>query len=536
MLDTCPFPVNVASKAGAHVRTPRVIIVGSGIGGLVAALHLSAQGLDVTVCERAASSGGKIREIPVGGTRIDSGPTVLTMRGVLEDVFAAAGASLAEAVTLRPLDVLARHVWSGGAQLDLHVDPVRSTEAIRAFAGPAEAEGYRAFSARARAIYDTLEGPFIRSDRPSMPGLVARVGPSRLGALAGISPFTTLARGLEAHFADPRLRQLFGRYATYCGASPYLAPATLMLVAHVEREGVWVVEGGLYRLVEALVRLAEARGARFRYGAEVERIHADRHRGATGVTLRGGEVVEAEAVVFNGDVGALAAGLLGADVGRAAPAIPERERSLSALTWSVVGETAGTALSHHTVFFSDDYPAEFDAIRSGRPPDDPTVYVCAQDRGPEGDAPDGPERLFLIVNAPANGERSPLNGQETARCETQTFRRLERCGLSVRREPGSSVVTTPTDFARLFPGTGGALYGRASHGWMASFQRPGSRSRVPNLYLAGGSTHPGPGIPMAAISGALAASSLIQDRCIVQDLASTRPSRRAATPGGTSMR
>ena len=510
--------------------------MGSGIGGLVAALHLSARGLDVTVCERAATPGGKIREVAIGDERIDSGPTVLTMRGVLEEIFAAGGASLADAVTLRPLDVLARHAWTGGETLDLHADPERSAEAIRAFAGPAEADGFRAFRARARATYETLEGPFIRQGRTSMPGLVARVGPARLGALLAISPFTTLARALENHFADPRLRQLFGRYATYCGSSPYRAPATLMLVAHVEQEGVWTVEGGLYRLVEALVRLAEARGARFRYGAEVERIETDRHRGVTGIVLRGGDVVPADAVVLNADAGTLAAGLFGTDVGRAAPVMRERDRSLSALTWSVVGRTAGTELAHHTVFFSDDYPAEFAAIRAGRPPDDPTVYVCGQDRGPGTPGPTGPERLFLIVNAPATGDRSPLTAKEIAQCETRTFRRLERCGSSVRPEPGSSVVTTPSDFAGAFPGTGGALYGRASHGWMASFQRPGSRSRVPNLYLAGGSTHPGPGVPMAAISGALAARALCQDLGLAQAPASTRPSRRAAMPGGMSTR
>jgi 1-hydroxycarotenoid 3,4-desaturase len=188
------------------------------------------------------------------------------------------------------------------------------------------------------------------------------------------------------------------------------------------------------------------------------------------------------------------------------------------------------APAHHTVFFSDDYEAEFDAIRGGRPPADPTVYVCAPDRVEADGAPLGPERLFCIVNAPANGDRSPFDPTEAGLCETRTFKRLERCGLSVRRRPESSVVTTPSDFARLFPGTGGALYGRASHGWTASFQRPGSRSRIPRLYLAGGSTHPGPGVPMAAISGILAAASL------VSDLASTSTSRRAATRGGMSTR
>jgi 1-hydroxycarotenoid 3,4-desaturase len=522
------------------VSKERVAIIGAGIAGLAAAVELATSGVEVIVLERAAQAGGKLRQVGVADMLVDSGPTVFTMRHVFDEIFAAAGASFADAVELRPLDVLARHAWTGTQRLDLFPDIDRSADAIGAFAGAAEARSYRQFCAQARRIHDTLDQSFIHASRPSMPELVRRIGSRRLGDLAGISPFQTMWRALEGHFADPRLRQLFGRYATYCGSSPFQAPATLMLVAHVEREGVWMIEGGMHRLAQALANLAVARGATIRCQADVADILVERGR-ARGIRLRSGERIEADAVVVNADVGALAAGLLGGEAARAAPAVPESARSLSAYTWSLVAETDGFPLAHHNVFFSDDYPAEFQAIRSGRPPDDPTVYVCAQDRGlsedchssqdrASGIAPAGPERLFCIVNAPANGDRLPFDAQETNRCETRTFKRLERCGLSVRRRAESTVATSPADFERLFPGTGGALYGRASHGWMASFQRPGSRSRIPGLYLAGGSTHPGAGVPMAAISGRLAAASL------VSDLASTTSSRRAVMRGGTSMR
>ena len=511
------------------MRTPQVAIIGSGIGGLVAALLLASRGFGVVVYERAATPGGKIREIEVAGRRIGSGPTVLTMRRVFDEIFAEAGACFDEAVGLRPLDVLARHAWSQGPTLDLFTDAERSAEAIGAFAGAQEAEGYRAFCRRARRIYETLDRPFIRSSRPSLPGLVRRIGLSKLGALTAISPFVTLSRALERHFADPRLRQLFGRYATYCGSSPYDAPATLMLVAHVEREGVWAVEGGIYGIVAALVRLAEAKGVVFRYGAHVSTIVTD-GRGATGLALASGETVAADAIVANGDVGAIAAGLLGSAARPAVAPVRGRDRSLSALTWSLVAETSGLPLAHHNVFFSDDYAAEFAAIRQGRTAEDPTVYLCAPDRSADGQVAAGPERLFVIANAPPNGDRVSLSPTEISQCQTHVLRRFQRCGLSVQLRSESSVVTSPSDFAQLFPGTGGALYGRASHGWMASFRRPGSRSRIPRLYLAGGSTHPGPGIPMAAISGWLAAHSL------VSDLASTSTSRPAAMPGGTSTR
>ena len=519
------------------MRSDRVAIIGAGVGGLVAAALLAARGVAVTVLERAAAPGGKLREIAVDGRPIDSGPTVFTMRSVFEEIFAAAGGSLAGALELLPLETLARHGWTGGATLDLFADAERSADAIGVFAGAAEARGYRAFCDRARAVYDTLEGPFIRTSRPGPLGLALRIGPARLDRLRGISPFTTLARALRDHFADPRLLQLFGRYATYCGSSPYAAPATLMLVAHVEREGVWLVRGGMARLAEALADLARANGATIRTGADVAEIVVEQGR-ACGVVLRTGERIAADAVLSNADAGALPAGLFGPGARRAAPPVPPGARALSARTWSLVAETDGFPLLHHTVFFSDDYEAEFQDIGRGRSPRDPTVYVCAQDRGHDAAGPPagGAERLFLIANAPAHGLPAPIDQAETRQCEERTFRRLARCGLEVRRRSGSCVATGPAEFEALFPGTGGALYGPASHGWMASFRRPGSASRIPGLYLAGGSTHPGPGLPMAALSGQLAAARLMSDLSAARrpGRASTRRWRPAATPGGMS--
>ncbi len=226
------------------MTSDRVVVIGAGIGGLAAAIELSACGLPVLVLERAEAVGGKMRQVVADGVGIDAGPTVLTLRGVFEALFARAGTTLEAALTLRPAERLARHAWRDGSRLDLFADIGRSADAVGVFAGRAAAQGYREFCARSARIFATLEPSFIAASRPSLPGLVARAGPR---ALAGISPFSTLWQALGAHFEDPRLRQLFGRYATYCGSSPFSAPATLMLVAHVEQSGVWMVEGGMQR-------------------------------------------------------------------------------------------------------------------------------------------------------------------------------------------------------------------------------------------------------------------------------------------------
>ncbi len=504
----------------------RIVVIGAGMGGLVAALELANKGFDVTVVERADAPGGKMREVAVGGARIDAGPTVFTMRWVFDEIFNAAGVSLQDRLTLAPVSTLARHAWSRNQRLDLFADIELSVDAIGRFAGPAEARRYRDFCARARDVYTTLEEPFLKSPKPGPMTLTRSAGVKRM---RGIKPFSKLWDVLGSHFHDQRLRQLFGRYATYCGASPFLAPATLMLVAHVEQSGVWLVEGGMHRIARALTDLAEARGARLRFSEEVTGIDVGRGR-VSGVRLASGVRLPADVVVVNGDAAALAAGLYGKDVAGAVPGTKPAARSLSAVTWTMLAETAGFPLLRHSVFFSNDYAGEFeDVFRRRRLPQTPTVYVCAQDRD-DGDrsVAMGPERLLCLVNAPATGDTRPLTRSEIDACEQRAFGLMRQCGLEVARRPDTTVVTTPTEFDRMFPATGGALYGRASHGWRATFQRPGARSRVPGLYLAGGSVHPGPGVPMAALSGRVAAAT------VMADLASTSRSRRVAMRGGMS--
>jgi 1-hydroxycarotenoid 3,4-desaturase len=486
------------------------VVVGAGMGGLAAAADLARRGARVTVLERAAAPGGKMRHVQAGGAAIDGGPTVFTMRWIFAGLFEDAGRRLEDFLQLHRADILARHAWRAGGRLDLFADVDRSAEAIGDFAGAKDAQGYRDFTARSADIFATLKHSFIAAQRPSPLDLVRRVG--RLDALWRTMPWATMWQALGTHFIDPRLRQLFGRYATYCGCSPFLAPATLMLVAHVEQDGVWLVQGGMRRVAEAIRDLAESQGARFRFGTDVLDIVVERGR-AAGVRLADGEVIAADAVVFNGDVAALGQGLLGGAARRAARDTPRAARSLSAVTWCVNAPTrGGFPLTHHNVFFAEDYAREFATIFRHRGiTRAPTVYICAQDRGHGAVAEGVPERLLLLVNAPADGDLGEMQGAALQDLRTRSLALLRECGLEVAADESNTTATTPAGFHALFPGSGGALYGRASHGATGTFARPGAASRLPGLYLAGGSVHPGPGIPMAAMSGRLAAARLLED-------------------------
>lgn len=531
--------VSPPAPNGREPRSARdhAVVIGAGMGGLACALSLARRGLSVTVVEAGPGPGGKIWPLQVGGVAIDSGPTVFTMRWVFEQLFEEAGASFAARVPCESLGILARHAWRGhDCRLDLHANPSQSRAAIDAFSSPQEGRRFDAFCAEARRLYRHLEGPYIRSERPSMISMMKDLGPGGLLALTGLGPFRSLWQTLSRRFSDARLQQLFGRYATYCGASPWQAPATLMLIAQVEMDGVWAVRGGMKQLASSLADLAGERGVVQRYGVRVADIQVEGGR-ARGVRLDTGEALRADTVVFNGDVNALALGSMGAAVRTIAPARRIQDRSLSAMTWSMHAPTDGFPLTRHNVFFDSDYRSEFDDIFGhGRFPRRPTVYICAQDRhdlGLPSEAAGQAERMLVLVNAPACADEghAPANTrqQEMQACQERTFELLRTCGLQVHRELGHEQLTTPWDFQRRYPATAGSLYGPATHGWMSSFRRGSSRTTIPGLYLAGGSVHPGPGVPMATMSGRLAAAT------VMAHLDSTSRSSRVVISGGISM-
>ncbi|SEL82626.1 1-hydroxycarotenoid 3,4-desaturase [Roseovarius azorensis] len=510
--------------ASSPAACDRAVIVGAGIAGLAAAVRLAHAGLCVTVLERLAAPGGKMRTLPSESGPIDAGPTVLTLRGVFEALFQSVGERLEDHVDLIPQQILARHFWPDGSTLDLHADEGQCRAAIHAFAGARAVRQFNAFCARARRLFATFDPPMMQAPAPSPLALAALVArqPTLLRAMA---PLSTLAQSLARQFDDPRLAQLFGRYATYVGGSPYHAPALLSLIWQAEAAGVWSVRGGMHRLAQSLAKLATARGAEFHYNAHVARI--DTSAGSVvGVTLADGTFIPAATVLFNGDPRALASGALGPGVTGVASRTLTSPRSLSAQVWAFAATPTGPDLAHHNIFFASDPRAEFDDLRAGRCPRDATIYVCAQDRSlPE--APPARERFEIILNAPPLGGLTQA-AEDFTSCHTRTFQNLTRHGLRFDPLPGQGALTTPARFERMFPASLGSLYGQSPQGMMAALQRPRARTAIRGLYLAGGGAHPGAGVPMATLSARHAAEAILSDRT------STSTSRPMATHGGMS--
>ena len=485
------------------------VVVGAGVGGLAASLRLQASGVSTTVLDSHDWPGGKMRQVSSPAGPIDAGPTVLTMRHVFDDLFAKTGASLDDHVALIREPCLARHFWRDGSMLDLTDDHEINAEAVAKFAGETARSEYMRFSQEAASLFELFRSPMIETAEPRLKELAKTSlgNPKHLGVL---SPFAKLSRHLRRRFSDDRLSQLFGRYATYVGGSPFASPALLSLIWHSEASGVWRVSGGMHQLAVALADRFQAMGGTLRLSSPVSEILINSAK-VSGVRLRTREKIEADIVVYAGDPRAIATGRLGADVAHVASQTKVLPRSYSARVWSFASKLSeGPQLAHHNVFFGRDANAEFKDLAAGRMPTDPTLYVCAEDRGTGSPRPIGIERFEIILNAAPLTKAGP-NIDEEETCRQTTFQTLARFGMTFDPTPATSALATPSTFEALFPGSAGALYGQSPHGMTASLKRPRARTDIPGLFLAGGGTHPGAGVPMAALSGKHAAEAIMKD-------------------------
>jgi phytoene desaturase len=464
----------------------KVVVVGAGVGGLAAAARLAFAGHAVTVLEAGAAAGGKAGRWESGGFAFDTGPSLLTMPRVFEELFEDTGAPLD--VELMRVEPVTRYAFADGSGFELSADLPAAIEALEAWS-PGAGEDWSRFLGTCAAMWRTSV-PFVTGPPPWPPRRPARGGPSPDPRdFLRVRPWHTLRTLARAHARDPRLRMVIERFATYAGADPRRAPAALALAGYVEHAfGAWHVRGGIYRLVEALERRVLSLGVKLEFGTRVDALRFDGRR-VCGVSTAEGHL-GADAVVWGGD-----ALVLDRLLGR--PTQPEPERSLSgfALMLGLRGETEG--LAHHAITFPADYDAEFDDVFAARwLVRDPTVYVsasCATDRSA---APAGAENWFVLVNAPASAPESEADAYEE--------QLVERLGV------GSRIVVrarrTPADLERETGAVGGAIYGAAPHGRLATLRRPGPVvAGVRGLYRAGGTAHPGGGLPLVALGGRVVA-------------------------------
>jgi len=483
---------------------PDVVVIGAGMGGLAAAARLAAKGLAVTVVEALHEPGGKAGTVVIDGVRCDTGPSVVTMPDVVEQLFADCGRP--NPVRLRTLEPAFRYRWPDGVALDVHHAPDDTVASVRRTLGSKPADELEQFLGYAKTIWELAGPAFVRGPSPGI-GTFFRMGLGRLLELPKLDTHRSMQAAVHRMVAEPHLRDLLLRYATYNGSDPRVAPATLNCIASVELEGgCFGVEGGLGQLARDLEDLGRGLGVTFRYGERVLGLDMDRGRVAAVRTDR--DTIEACTVVSNADVAHLA---------KLVPAVKPPSLGPSTSGWTALLQVPRRSLearAPHEVLFPARYDREFvDLFDGPRAPTDPTAYTCAQDRahgvgtwpGPDPSAPEL-EPLFVMANAP-----STKDAAHDAELGERTLARLDGLGLidgaTLRWE------RHPRDLAEVFPDTHGALYGVASNSRFAAFLRPANRVRaVPGLYLASGSAHPGGGVPLCLLSGRQAALQVLADR------------------------
>jgi phytoene desaturase len=470
----------------------KIVVIGAGVGGLAAAARLAAAGHEVVVHERSAVVGGKLGVYDRDGFLFDTGPSLLTMPHVFDDL----------AVHPVPLDPVVRHVFPDRTVLDSSACPEVFLERIAAAMGAGAAADWARFWRRASRIWEASWRSVLR--RPVTPASLAALS-WRVGDVAAIAPWRSL-RALGRHYLrDARLRMMLDRYATYAGADPRRAPAALAAIPYAELTfGGWYLPGGLGTLAAALLARCRSLGVSIVLDSPVSGICVD--GGVSGVRLASDRFVPADIVVSDVDAVTVYRDLLPTPsrLGRLA------DRSLAGFVLLLGIRGTTPELAHHTVFFPSYYDAEFDAVfgtagRRARPASDPTIFITrAADPAVH---PPGHEAWFVLVNAPRHGTAwSALDWSRPGLAEAYRDRVLAVLaarGLDVRDRLLFAETRTPRDLADATAAPGGAIYGTAG-----GLLRPPNRGPVPGLWLVGGSTHPGGGLPMVTLSAQIVADAI----------------------------
>lgn len=466
----------------------RIAVIGAGVGGMCAAIHLARIGHDVTIYEKNAVVGGKLAHEVIDNFHFDTGPSLLT----LPDTFTSLGID----IQLTRLSHPFRYSFVDGSTFDVFDDRTSTRDAFETFSEGGGGE-WRNMYEHGKRVWDIAERSFFAGSMFPLIGLLRRLR-NPLDVMR-IDPVLSLAQRGEKLFSDPRLRQWFNRYATYSGSSPWRAPATLSCIPYIEqRFGSWYITGGLSTLAKSLASAAESAGAHIVVNAEVETIHAV-NRQVHALTVNA-ERVKVDAVIANADAEHLYNDLF-----------PDRHRRMqvqkageSSSGFSLLLGLAGTTpgLTHHSVWFSGDQRREFEQIFSGSGiADEPTIYSCCSSVTDPTQAPANSENWNVLVNV-GPGANTDWNNYAN--------RIIDRLGIRDRIRTQTSI--TPTDLEAKYRSPGGAIYGSSSNGKRSAFLRADNRGPAKGLYVVGGSAHPGGGLPLVAMSGSIVAKLVEADK------------------------
>lgn len=482
----------------------KAIVVGAGIAGIAAAIRLRAQGMEVEVFEANDYPGGKLTAFGQDGFRFDAGPSLFTMPGLVDELFVLMGEDPSDHFRYMRLGHTCHYFWNDGSAFEAPANPEEFVSAAAETFQESEA-ALRRHMRKAKWLYDKTHFIFLERSLHRMRNYMSLRVLKSFAQLWRMDLLKTMHVANQKRLKNPKLVQLFDRFATYNGSNPYRAPGILNIIPALEHHfGTYLPEGGMHDITTSLFELAKRHGVMFHFGQKVERIVTGKR--VQGVSVNG-QLHDADLVVSNMDVVPTYRRLLPHE------SAPERalkqERSSSAIIFYWGIKASFPQLDLHNIFFSDHYREEFDFIfRKNALHPDPTVYVNITSKYIAGDAPKGCENWFVMINAPGNKGQDWDSLVQTAR--ENIFQKLNKLlNHDLAQLIATERVLDPRGIELNTSSFQGSLYGSASNARMAAiFRHPNFNNSIPGLYFCGGSVHPGGGIPLCLNSARIVAEEV----------------------------
>ena len=504
----------MTGRVGKVKEPQSIAVIGAGIGGMCTAARLAKAGHSVTLFEASNRTGGKCRTEWIGRYAFDTGPSLLTIPAVYRDFFQRTGDVMGRVLELQSVDPSFEYRFTDGKRISFaNLSRKKTLANIESELGVEAAQEWDRALNRAEAMWDVARTPFIESELKSPAKLLFRK--NFLRDLKVIAPFATL-RSFD--FKDSHLRNIMDRYATYSGSDPRVAPAVLSTIAFIEESfGAWHIKGGLGTLSDAIQARCEKLGVQILLNTKVSSINISSGK-VTGITLASGEIKNFDKVVSNVDASLTYNSLISSHSRK----VKKVRKQLAQSTPSFAGfslllglrPSSHPVLEHHTVLFPENYDAEFDALFATQQPiTEPTIYICAP-RDSSMVTVEGSQAWSVLVNAPrhsTSGDGFDWSNEEFNRAYANSIiDRIEATGISVRDRLDVCEIRTPLDLQNSVSAPGGSIYGTSSNGPRAAFLRARNRSPIKNLYMVGGSAHPGGGLPLVGLSAEMVAEAILE--------------------------
>lgn len=480
----------------------KIGIIGAGIAGLACAIRLAAKGYEVEVFESNAYPGGKLSEFKMNGFRFDAGPSLFTMPNYFEDLFAFAGKNFSDYCPYEKLPITTNYFYPDGSTFKAYADEKSFIDAAST-CWEIEAGKIASVLKNSATIYELTAEIFMENSLHKWPKYKFKTLAKAGTGFRKLGLFTTMHSYNTKKLNNKKAEQYFDRYATYNGSNPYLAPATLNIIPYLEHGiGAFFPHGGMISLTNALVKLANELGIKFRFEEKVMEINLDRHK-ISGLTTTK-STYKFDKVVSNMDIFYTYNLLLPNE--KKPNHILKQERSSSALIFYWGMNKVFDNLHLHNIFFTDDYEKEFNALFKEQKIDtDPTIYINITSKYEKKDAPEGGENWFVMVNAPNN------DGQNWDEVITNSRKNLitkleQMLQTSIESHIVCESILDPRSIESKTASYKGALYGSSSNSKFSAFLRHKNfSSSIDNLYFCGGSVHPGGGIPLCLQSAKIVA-------------------------------